>query len=68
MIVNVSEEAIEKIRQITEELFTLIHDEVESQTDEGSEFSLLFGWYQIIIQVVQYILVAANEVLKRVED
>jgi len=68
MIVNVSEEAIEKIRQITEELFELIRVEVENQTAEESELSLLFGWYQIIIQVVQYILTAANEVLKRVED
>lgn len=68
MIVEMSQETIERIREITEELFTLIHDEVEGQVSEGSGLPMIFCWYQIVIQAVQYILTAANEVLKRVEE
>ena len=56
MIVEISEETIDKIRELTNELFTLIHDEVEEQTGEVSGLSMMFCWYQIVIQAVQYIL------------
>ncbi len=68
MLVEISEEAIDKIRELTNELFELIHDEVEDQTNETSGLPMMFCWYQIVIQAVQYILTAANEVIIRVEE
>ena len=68
MLVEISEEVIEKIRELTEELFTVIHDDIEDQTDETSGLPMTFCWYQIVIQAVQYILTAANEVIIRVEE
>lgn len=70
MEIEISEETINKIRELTNELFTLIHDEIEDQTGIATDFGLAetFCWYQIVIQAVQYILTAATEVLGRMEE
>jgi len=63
MIINISEESADRIREITKELLDIALDEVESMSPTDDVTARRFGWYQVIVQIVMYILTAANEVL-----